>query len=175
MKSTTPEEIRLLDKGTYRGYKWEVGHNTMGFRVGYVHVPWYHPWNGLSYDDIYKWFHVNVHGGLTYSRCYSPLTGTGHWVIGFDCGHYGDGFDPTLPVGDAHLRDSFASLFDGPIRTTSYCKYECHKICDYARAAFTFKGFLVRLLIIVTPIGQHIRSFIRKHKHTHEHTSTTDE
>jgi hypothetical protein len=57
-----PENI--LATGEHEGFRWLVGHNTFGYRVGYITVPADHPWHGKGYDNI----NADVHGGLTYAE-----------------------------------------------------------------------------------------------------------
>lgn len=54
-----------------------------GWGNGYVGLPEWHPYHGLSYDEI----PVNVHGGLTYAQLDDE---TNLWIIGFDTNHFGD-------------------------------------------------------------------------------------
>lgn len=67
--------------GTHRGFRYKVMLNDLGFRCGYVCLPYGHPWYEKDYADI----RVQVHGGLTFSG-YSSVLGYGFW-IGFDCMH----------------------------------------------------------------------------------------
>ncbi len=52
-----------------------------GHLCGYVHLTPDNDYYGYEYDDI----PVSCHGGLTYGSEHDD-----EWVIGFDCGHYGD-------------------------------------------------------------------------------------
>ena len=58
-----------------------------GWGNGYVALPSTHPFYGLDYDEIDK--HVNVHGGLTYSKSYVHEDEM-YWLIGFDTMHVFD-------------------------------------------------------------------------------------
>jgi hypothetical protein len=56
------------------------------FRCGYVGVEKGHPLYKKNYGQI----NASVHGGLTFSGW---LDESKTWWFGFDCGHYGDGYD----------------------------------------------------------------------------------
>ena len=58
-----------------------------GWGNGYVALPSTHPFYGLDYDEIDE--HVNVHGGLTYSKSYTHENEM-YWLIGFDTMHSSD-------------------------------------------------------------------------------------
>src|SRR6266481_10122967 len=92
---TTRDPDCLLFKGTQDGFEFEVTHNRMGFRCGYVRLPAGHPWHGKGYDEIGP----EVHGGLTFAD-HDVDCGKGGddsaWWIGFDCAHYMDAPDPEL-------------------------------------------------------------------------------
>jgi hypothetical protein len=118
-----PENI--LATGEHEGFKWLVGHNTLGYRVGYITVPADHPWHGKGYDDI----NADVHGGLTYAEAGTE----GEWWIGFDCAHAGDAPDPDLPsCVPEHLRHS--SSYD-TVKSQQFVEQECRNLCDQAKSA----------------------------------------
>ena len=74
----------------YKGYKCVVLMQGLAFRTGYVAVPEGHKYYNVDYPDI----PIECHGGLTYSRSYLIHTDDKNvWWIGFDTGHYGDGYD----------------------------------------------------------------------------------
>jgi hypothetical protein len=54
-----------------------------GWGNGYVGLPSWHPYYGLSKEEI----PVNIHGGLTYAQLDDE---TNLWIIGFDTNHFGD-------------------------------------------------------------------------------------
>ena len=145
---------RLLSEGEYRGYKWVVLSNTMGYRCGYVAIPRGHPWFERDYDDL----PMQCHGGLTFG--YKPakpaetftdlpgpkkeLTlpareervttdGDDYWV-GFDCAHAFDAADPALYFldrVDPVVQKAFEAINKhGTIRTTEYVESECHSMID---------------------------------------------
>ncbi len=111
----------ILASGTHEGFEWKVLHNNMGSRCGYILIPPEHPWFGKHYDSI----DVSVHGGLTYANFGDNNT---YW-IGFDCAHYGDAVDPTLP-GYEPLKGMI-----GTIRTQPYVEAECIALCIQAKQA----------------------------------------
>jgi len=84
--STLETERELV----YKGYPIEVRKHPVGFRCGYVKLDIHHPLYGVDYQDE-KFPYIPVHGGVTYSA----MEGN-HWVLGFDTGHAGDGFDPAI-------------------------------------------------------------------------------
>jgi hypothetical protein len=127
---TTLHPESLLAKGEAYGFQWEVTSNRMGYRCGYVRIPAGHPWHGKRYDDIEPY--PEVHGGLTFAE---PDTDCGKggednaWWLGFDCAHYGDAPDPSLPGSMRHGLDG------GIIRTTEYVSAECRNLALQAQAA----------------------------------------
>lgn len=70
-----------------------------GWGNGYVAIPKGHPCFGMDYDEIHDNYEINAHGGLTFASHVSnnedtawpvPDDCVGHWIVGFDTGHYGD-------------------------------------------------------------------------------------
>lgn len=78
-----------------------------GWGMGYVLLPYNHPYYGKNYDDI----NAHVHGGLTFGQVFDSeyflkwienkeICGdvtienfrqfNNYWIIGFDTNHYGD-------------------------------------------------------------------------------------
>jgi hypothetical protein len=64
-----------------------------GHWCGYVRVPRSHSWYGFEEFTLVP---VSVHGGLTWSRNYSPFKPAkeGGWYFGFDCGHGSRDYQP---------------------------------------------------------------------------------
>lgn len=124
-----PEAV--LATGKHAGYEWQVIHNSMGFRCGYIKVELGHPWHGKPYDDI----DASVHGGLTFGSMDTPCDkkgpDNGYWV-GFDCAHSGDAPDPKLPAGSSF---GFLGGSSGSIKTQRYVEAECRRLCEQAQAA----------------------------------------
>jgi hypothetical protein len=140
---------RLLLAGEYRGFKYEVLHNDMGFRCGYVCIPKGHPWFGVMCNDI----PCDVHGGLTFGstprieeftalgitvparEARSTIDGNEYW-IGFDCGHAFDSSDDALfflANTPAVVRESFQQLAKyGKIRPTRYVEEQCKLVIEQA-------------------------------------------
>lgn len=119
----------LLAEGVHRGYLWEVTHNRLGHRCGYVRVPPGHPWHGKDYDEVDAY----VHGGLSFAEADLDCDKEGPdeaWWLGFDCGHYGDAPDPSLPG-----YSSFLDGLGGTIRTTEYVADECRHLIDQVAAS----------------------------------------
>lgn len=140
-----------LANGNAFGFEWLVLHNGRGYRCGYIKIPLGHPWYGKHYDEL----HVDVHGGLTYSRDY--LAGYNKnqekdwWWLGFDCGHVGDEPDPELPganigkYGPFNIMSELLEFSDiacskprnleSGVRTQEYVEDECRKLCEQALKA----------------------------------------
>ena len=119
----------------YKGFPCVVLFTELGFRNGYVGVPKGHRYYGAKYDCI----PVSCHGGLTYS--YDHLhhqTDVGVWWIGFDCGHFFDGFD--LEKLEEYFPNNIENqvLFDYHrvmtetygFRTLEYVEEQCKGIVD---------------------------------------------
>ena len=104
------------DFDTTEGYHAMIRSNpTMGFLLGYLAIPQGHPWFEKDYDDIV----ALVHGGLTYSnyaskdKRFSKLFNDEKWIIGFDCGHAGDGI---------------FGIEDGIVKTPDYVRVELYDL-----------------------------------------------
>ena len=124
----------------YRGLKYVSKFQSLGFRCGYVVIP----------DDIldkvkadaepdYECIPINVHGGIT-------LFGTidinrdgleREWVIGFDCGHYGDIQDKEywkeyFPEEYARIEKhlNHPNRREETVKTQEFVREECHKMID---------------------------------------------
>lgn len=73
---------------------WLNSINNKGWGNGYACIPPGHPLHGKDYNEI----DVDIHGGLTFSdssnECDWPEIPEeckkDHWIVGFDCAHYGD-------------------------------------------------------------------------------------
>jgi hypothetical protein len=78
-----------------------------GWGMGYILLPFTHPFYGKDYDDI----DINIHGGLTFAQLFNStkflewinnreIIGdvtidnyekfNDYWIIGFDTNHFGD-------------------------------------------------------------------------------------
>ena len=110
----------ILEKEfVYKGYKCEVKINdSMGFRCGYVTLN-----NNIEIDSD----SLDCHGGITYDQEF-----VGYRVIGFDCGHYGDGNDLDLCTNKEYVKTMrlFGLSNSFPVRTLEYCEGECIKIVN---------------------------------------------
>ena len=125
---TTASPEVLLSKGVHEGYEWEVVFNRIGYRCGYVRVPAGHPWHGKDYNDL----DPDVHGGLTFAKADTDCGKGGEdsaWWLGFDCAHYMDAPDPSLPG----YRPEMA--IGGTVKTTGYVEAECRSLAEQAKAA----------------------------------------
>jgi hypothetical protein len=126
---TTAHPEVLLMKGVHDGYQWEVVHNRIAYRCGYVRIPAGHPWHGKGYDDV----PADVHGGLTFAEADTDCGKGGEdnaWWLGFDCAHAGDAPDWELP---GYRQEMFFP--GGTIKDTAYVEAECKLLIEQARAA----------------------------------------
>jgi hypothetical protein len=73
---------------------------------------------GVECDDI----NIQAHGGLTYQG----YDQNENWVIGFDCGHYGDLTPYFL------LKEDFPFNSFGEYRDMKYVKSECESMAEQA-------------------------------------------
>jgi hypothetical protein len=131
---TTHNPDCLLAKGVAYGFEWEVTSNRIGYRCGYVRIPPGHPWHGKEYDAVEPY--PEVHGGLTFADADTDCGKGGEdnaWWLGFDCAHYGDAPDPSLPGYEKVAR--YGLHEDGTIRTTEYVSEECRNLALQAQAA----------------------------------------
>jgi hypothetical protein len=129
IKVRAPE--RVLAEGLAEGFEWIVTHNTAGYRCGYVKVEKGHPWYGQEPC-------ASVHGGITFGEADVPC-GKGAddgWWVGFDCAHYCDAPDPSLPINEGLQRICKNNSFIAPIvRTQDFVEDECRSLCAQAAAA----------------------------------------
>ena len=109
----------------YKGLKCEVKINeNMGFRCGYVTLPENHPFISKNYNYL----DVDCHGGLTYKE---------YRVIGFDCGHCGDGIDLNL-ISNSDIREAQIKIkstipnMEDEVKSLEFVENECIKIVDQA-------------------------------------------
>ncbi len=133
----------LLEKGEHLGFEWEIVHNGMGIRCGYIRVTPGHPWFEKDYAEI----DASCHGGFTFARHGTACPTHGpeaEWWLGFDCGHGGDGMDFTLPGRHREARERVPSfgVFSSPydlmgdeVRSTEFVKAQCLSLCEQAAAA----------------------------------------
>lgn len=120
---------RILNKGVHLGYEWVVSHNNRQHRCGYVRIPKGHPFYGIDTCDTYD---ITVHGGITFSVSDEDKY---WWWLGFDCNHYSDAPDPTLPVSCIHSTEHHIHHInskDSVIRTQAYVETECKSLCEQA-------------------------------------------
>lgn len=129
----------IEERFIYKGYPCVVLFQPMAFRTGYVGLPKTSRYYGKNFNDI----PVACHGGLTYGRSY--LFGQDDedtWWIGFDCAHYGDGYDDKTAneyyKNDKETMEQLQKLkalhdisndyFE--FRTLNYVKQDCKFIVD---------------------------------------------
>lgn len=96
----------------HAGLPCMICQNDLGIFCGYVSVPPGHPAHGKDYDTL----DLGVHGGLSFAAAPNDaiyMVGKGKpegwWVLGFDCGHFGD-FD--ADVQNVLRTEKFQSVRD---------------------------------------------------------------
>lgn len=85
---------------------------------GYITLTQDNSLYGVDYDDI----NISAHGGLTYQG----YDQNENWIIGFDCGHYGD-LTPYFLLKEDLPFNSF-----GEYRDMQYVKSECESMAEQA-------------------------------------------
>lgn len=124
----------LITKGLHDGFEYEVTANGTGYRCGYVRIPPGHPWHGKDYGSVEPC--PDVHGGLTFAEADTDCGKGGEdnaWWLGFDCAHYGDAPDPSLPGGAYAMTTRFYA--GDTIKGTEYVVAECVRLAEQAKAA----------------------------------------
>jgi hypothetical protein len=131
-------------QGRARGMHYLVVMQERGYRTGYVEVPRDNPlfgvrmgkrldrlevldaaW-GVKSDDIDTY--VDAHGGISYTDDTVFDWQDRSWWIGFDCGHFNDGIDPTVSARARKWSDEFSR--QAPVRSREYVIRECERIAD---------------------------------------------
>lgn len=123
------------DTGTFAGFDWELKRNhEMGFWLGYVNVPYGHPWYGKEYDTLED---VAVHGGVTYAQ-HDGL----EWRIGFDCGHAWDVspkmseiLDPFMALAGSVERLQGSGPFQSTYKDIAFARGQAVRLCEQAAVA----------------------------------------
>ena len=125
---------------TYKDYKCCVLFQALGYRCGYVLVPYWHSQYEKNFDDI----PIRCHGGLTYSSHDLMGQTSPSWWIGFDCAHTGDMPDRESQMkyfGD-NEQDDFFNMLNfmsgndtgfGTVKNLDFCIEECKNIVDQLR------------------------------------------
>jgi len=98
--------------------KCSIHRNDVKALCGYITLTKDNSLYGVDYDDI----NIQAHGGLTYQG----YDQNENWVIGFDCGHYGDLTPYFLLKGDYPF-NSF-----GEYRDMQYVKLQCEGMAEQA-------------------------------------------
>ena len=133
MGMTIPKQEKRFD---YKGFPCVILFMPMGYRCGYVGVPHYYQ-SEINTDEI------ECHCGVTYAETHLHCqTDTDKLWIGFECGHYCDGYDVAkikeLYADDENvmkqteiMKDYFAICNEeNPIRTLEYCEEQCRGIVE---------------------------------------------
>lgn len=149
------EENRLT-KGEHLGFEWEIVHNGIGGRCGYIRVLPGHPWFEKDYscssDEHWdKKPHecnalpddVHCHGGVTFAahgKACPTHDEADEWWIGFDTSHSGDAPDLSLPWEHEKKerdREHVETMigYGSTVKDTEYVKRECLSLCEQAARA----------------------------------------
>lgn len=124
----------------YRGLKYVSKFQSLGFRCGYVVIP----------DDIldrvkadaepdYECIPIDAHGGITFFGVIfiNKDELDCEWVIGFDCGHYGDlqdreSWKEYFPEEYARIEKhlNHPHRREETVKTQEFIREECHKMID---------------------------------------------
>ena len=124
----------------YKGFPCVVLMQALGFRTGYVGIPKGHELYGVGYGNI----DIDCHGGLTYSSNYLiDQNDDDMWWIGFDCGHYCDGYDMDRAVelfkdypevikqiNSMQEIDIFNIYTSEHAKSLKFCEEQCRLIVD---------------------------------------------
>lgn len=115
-----PDEMRWIDEESQ--YPCLILRYRFGTLNGYVGIPAWHPLWGKR-DPAPG---LDVHGGITYDRAYTPCAATmqGFWWLGFDTGHYND-YSPGLVIHADDVRQ---------YKTITYVKSEVVKLARQLHA-----------------------------------------
>lgn len=131
----------VLASGVHAGHEWVVTNNGRGYRCGYVKLGPGHPWYGKDDMTIHDEPDggPRVHGGITFAgpdvHCGKGGPDDGWW-IGFDCNHYMDAADPSLPQGGVlnSISGGMDVCSEYVVRTQEYVESECRGLCEQAAA-----------------------------------------
>lgn len=124
---------------TRGGFPAVIIQTPLGHLCGYVQVPVGHPAYGHAGEYDTPLDEINCHGGITfagYNTNNYPVAEAenGHYWIGFDCGHLGDGRDPDavrkyLTGADGAAREeTVRMLSEGHVWTVDEVTAECESI-----------------------------------------------
>lgn len=95
-----------------------IHRNDVKSLCGYITLTKDNSLYGVDYDNI----NISAHGGITYQG----YNQNENWVIGFDCGHYGDLTPYFL------LKEDFPFNSFGEYRDMEYVKSECESMAEQA-------------------------------------------
>lgn len=127
-----PKQEKRFD---YKGFPCVILFMPTAYRCGYVGVP-------LPQGLDIKTDKISCHGGVTYYEGHlHRQDDVDKWWVGYDCGHYGDGFDvetaKKLYADDEKaikqleiMKDYFEIQSDFPIHTLEYCEEQCKLIVE---------------------------------------------
>lgn len=92
-----------------------IHRNDIKVLCGYINLNKDNSLYGSDYDSI----NIDTHGGITYLGYNNE-----EFIIGFDCGHYGDLTPYFL------LKDDYGFLQDGIYRDMKYVKLQCESMAE---------------------------------------------
>ena len=125
----------IEQQGNYKGYSYIVLFQPLGFRCGYVQIPFWHKLYECDYEEC----GITCHGGLTYGdhRLLDQYFPHVYW-IGFDCAHgcdladiqsvekyYGEGSAAWINPIVNKENDDFVQ-----VRDLDYCITQCRNIIE---------------------------------------------
>lgn len=126
---------------TRAGFMAAINQTPLGHLCGYVQVPVGHPAYGHADEYDTPLNQIGCHGGITYAEFNNndyPIAETekGHYWIGFDCGHFGDGRDSEAvetyfkhaAKGRPYPQDIIDSFKRGHVWTVNEVIDECESI-----------------------------------------------
>ena len=97
----------------------------MGARLGYVRVPFGHPWTRDRYEGVEEILDRFAPGGITFAE----VSSRGNLWVGFDTAHLGDLPDVTLPGGEDMAEIGRAWALRGVVRNHDYVVAACQHLC----------------------------------------------
>jgi hypothetical protein len=99
-----------------------IHRNDLKALCGYIFLTKDNSLYGVDYEHI----DIHAHGGINYCR----YDENENWVIGFDCGHYGDLTPYFILGGEYDCEYDFGQ--DGIYRDMEYVKSECESMAEQA-------------------------------------------
>lgn len=123
------QEAIIESKFEYKGHTCLVVLRFPGYRCGYISIP-----KGKAINTDY----ISCHGGITFSgdELNPPVGNENSYWIGFDCAHYGDGYDEGKAFDTWKSENEVNSLNimfmveNFKPKSLAYCEQECKNIVE---------------------------------------------